>query len=37
MYNNTMISFNMLEAARCKGVKRYFDGGLLVVGVRVQR
>ena len=24
MYNNTMISFNMLEAARCKGVKRYF-------------
>jgi GDP-D-mannose 3',5'-epimerase len=24
MYNNTMISFNMLEASRCKGVKRYF-------------
>jgi len=24
MYNNTMISFNVLEAARCKGVKRYF-------------
>ncbi|TXG72149.1 hypothetical protein EZV62_000728 [Acer yangbiense] len=24
MYNNTMISFNMLEAARIKGVKRFF-------------
>jgi GDP-D-mannose 3',5'-epimerase len=23
MYNNTMISFNMLEAARINGVKRY--------------
>ena len=24
LYNNTMISFNMLEAARQNGVKRYF-------------
>ncbi|KAJ1450236.1 hypothetical protein M885DRAFT_621833 [Pelagophyceae sp. CCMP2097] len=24
MYNNTMISFNVLEAARCQGVKRFF-------------
>ncbi|RZC94001.1 hypothetical protein C5167_016697 [Papaver somniferum] len=24
MYNNTMISFNMLEAARINGVKRFF-------------
>lgn len=24
LYNNTMISFNMLEAARRNGVKRFF-------------
>jgi GDP-D-mannose 3',5'-epimerase len=24
LYNNTMISFNMLEAARQQGAKRYF-------------
>ncbi|KAH8074879.1 UDP-glucuronate decarboxylase [Aureococcus anophagefferens] len=33
MYNNTMISFNVLEAARCKGVKRYFYSS----SVRLQR
>ena len=30
MYNNTMISFNMLEVSQINGVKRFFFSMLLV-------